>query len=66
MEKRIDDLKVGDRVIGTDDKPHKVTVIAPWGRYNRFLGLDGKPDGSYPNTWVVTVVDGTQAQQEAA
>ena len=64
MNKRIDELKIGDHVLGTDDKPHKVTVIAPWGRSNRFLGLDGKPDGSYPNSWIVTVVD--DKQQEAS
>ena len=43
--KQVKDLRVGDLVMGTDGKPHRVTNICNWTHGTRFISLDGKPDG---------------------
>jgi hypothetical protein len=56
MEKRVGELKVGDVVIGTDNKPHKITALGSWGRSCLFVSVDGKPDGAMRKSDVVEIV----------
>ena len=55
--KPVSQLRVGDIVMGTDDKPHRVTGIGAWGRGSRFISLDGKPDGAMHSSDLVEVVE---------
>ena len=59
--KKVSELKIGDRVMGVDGKPHKITAIGNWTRSALFLSIDGKPDGAMSKNDEVEVLDGTPA-----
>jgi len=56
--KQVNQLRVGDLVMGTDGKPHRVTAIGNWGRGARFVSLDGKPDGAMLSSDLVEMAAG--------
>lgn len=60
--KNVGSLRVGDRVKGTDGKPHTVTGIGNWTHGTKFISLDGKPDGWMYCSDVVEVLDGKQGK----
>lgn len=62
--KTVGRLRVGDRVMGEDGKPHTVTAIGNWGRGSRFLSIDGRPDGAMFCSDLVEVVE--RARKEEA
>jgi hypothetical protein len=58
--KEVGKLKIGDLVMGTDGKPHRITDIGRWDRGSRFLSVDGKPDGVMFSSDLVEVVERPQ------